>query len=334
MSGRRLSSRPLIWVALVGFGLWHATAPAGLLAETLPPITTIAFTPDGREVVAGSQAGLEVRSWPALARIATIPTELLNIHDLAFSPDGTFLAVAGGQPGAEGTVEFFTWPKRELVRRVSPHNDVVYAITWQSDGKELALASGDGRVGLLNFPIESAARYFEGHSRAVLATAFLNKDNGLLSAGVDTSLRLWDMPSRSVLRILSNHTGDIHDLKVRPTSAPDSEPIVASAGDDRTVRFWQPTIGRLIRFARLESAPLALAWADDGSVVWAACKDGHLRGIDPTDASVRSDLRAIDGIAYTVAVAPDGSVLVAGSEGQLQITDPPPNEQREPESIK
>jgi WD40 repeat protein len=321
-------------IALSGAGLWNVIAPARLPAETLSPITAVVFTPDGKEVVAGSQAGLEVRSWPALERIATIPTELVDIHDLAFSPDTTTLAVAGGQPGVEGTVEFFAWPQRELVRRVSPHDDVVYGISWRSDGKELALASADGRVGLLNFPVESTARYLEGHSRAVLAATFLDKDRGLLSAGVDTSLRQWEVPRRTARRVLSNHTGAINDLKIRPNSASDSEAIVASASDDRTVRFWQPSVGRLMRFARLESAALALAWPADGSVVWAACKDGRLRGIDPMDASVRSDLGAISGIAYSVAVAPDGRILVAGSNGQLKIIDPKSSELHALESVK
>ena len=36
--------------------------------------------------------------------------------------------------------------------------------------------------------------------------------------------------------------------------------MVASASADRTIRIWQPTIGRLVRYVRLEAEPLSIAW--------------------------------------------------------------------------
>jgi hypothetical protein len=49
-----------------------------------------------------------------------------------------------------------------------------------------------------------------------------------------------------------------------------------------------------------------------------ACKDGRLRVIDPDTVEVLEDLPALDGVAYSVAAAPDGSVLVGGQNGQLR----------------
>jgi WD40 repeat protein len=297
-------------------------APRHAPAATLPPITAVAFAPEGDAVVVGSQAGVEVRTWPALQQTTKLPAELANVHDLAFSPDGKMLAVAGGEPGAEGTVELYGWPQRHLIRRVSPHEDVVYAVAWRSDGKQLALASGDQRVGLLTIAADTSARYLDGHSRAVLAVAFLAHDGSLLSGGVDASIRLWDTSANSSRRTLTNHTRTVNDLKVRPSLDDQTLPIIATASDDRTVRFWQPTIGRLVRFARLESAPLALAWSPDGKLLWAACRDGHVCGIDSDSAAVTRDVLAIDGVAYTVALAPDGGILAGGSNGRLRnITD-------------
>jgi WD40 repeat protein len=286
-----------------------------------PPITALAFTPDKTAVVVGSQAGVDVRSWPELKRVATLPTELANIHDLSFSQDGSILAVAGGHPSVEGTVEFYRWPTKELIHRLSPHDDVVYAVAWQSDNKQLALASGDARVGIVsvaNGSTEPPAQYLDGHSRAVLAVAFLPNDGGLLSGGVDQSIRVWDVATGTTRRTLTNHTRAVNDLKVRPNTDSQALPMVASAGDDRTVRFWQPTIGRLVRFVRLDSPALALTWTADGQVLWAACRDGKVRAIDPEIAAVTKELPAIDGVAYALAIAPDESILVAGSNGQLR----------------
>jgi WD40 repeat protein len=256
--------------------------------------------------------------WPSLERVAALPTDLANVHDLAFSPDGKALAVAGGHPAVEGGVELYRWPEQKLIRRFNSHDDVVYAVAWRLDGQEVMLASGDHRLSVVAVSMEPATRYLEGHSRAVLAVAYLPNGTAAVSGGVDQTIRVWKLPLGTTQRTLANHTRDVTDLKVRPSDDSQANPMFASAGEDRTVRFWQPTIGRLVRFARLESPPLALAWAHDGHVVWAACHDGRVRGVDPETAAVVKELPAVDGVAYAIAIAPDENLLVGGSDGQLR----------------
>jgi len=95
--------------------------------------------------------------------------------------------------------------------------------------------------------------------------------------------------------------------------------VVASGAADRTIRFWQPTIGRMVRYVRLQAEPLNIAWTTDGARILAACADGHVRVIDPVDAAVTEDLPAIDGWAYAIAVHPsDNSVAVGGTNGRLR----------------
>jgi WD40 repeat protein len=315
---KAMAKREKISQRLVATGVWWFIGLAQATAATLPPITAIAVTPDKAAVVVGSQSGVEVRSWPSLVRVAELPTELANVHDLAFSPDGKVLAVGGGHPAVEGGVELYRWPEKELIRRVNPHDDAVYAVSWRPDGKELTLASGDHRLSVVAVSTEPATRYLDGHSRAVLAVAHLPNGTGAVSGGVDQTIRVWQLSLGTTQRTLANHTRDVTDLEVRPSGGSQAIPEVASASEDRTVRFWQPTIGRLVRFARLESPPLALAWSHDGQVVWAACRDGRVRGVDPETTAVVKEVAAVDGVAYAIAIAPDENLLVGGSDGQLR----------------
>src|SRR5262245_55211599 len=103
------------------FSLLSSLCPLCLCGSTAfaaPPVTAVAFTPDGRSVVVGSQAGLEVRTWPELERVRTLATELAHVHDLAFAPDGKSLAAAGGAPAQSGVVELFRWPDGGLLHRM------------------------------------------------------------------------------------------------------------------------------------------------------------------------------------------------------------------------
>ncbi|MCI0461871.1 MAG: WD40 repeat domain-containing protein [Gemmataceae bacterium] len=301
----------------VVLGLW-LLGTAGPAAAGAAPVTALAFTPDGQAVVVGSQAGLKVRTWPELRPARTLATELAHIHDLAFAPDGKTLAAAGGTPAHRGTVELYRWPDGQLLHRVSPHRDLIYAMTWRADAAVLATASADRSVGLHEAASARTIRVLEGHSRGVLAAVFLPGDAGLVTAGIDESLRLWDVASGKLLRTLPNHTGPVCDLKLRPGGAGVGPPVLASTGDDRTVRLWQPTIGRLMRFVRLASAPRAIIWTTDGQTLLAACKDGRLRVIDPDTVEVVEELPALDGVAHCLAAAPDGSILVGGQNGQLR----------------
>ena len=92
--------------------------------------------------------------------------------------------------------------------------------------------------------------------------------------------------------------------------------MVATAAADRSIRFWQPTIGRMVRYIRLESEPLDIAWIDEASIV-ASCIDGKIRVIDANRVQVRDTLSVMPGWAYAVAVRRGQPILVtAGSQGE------------------
>lgn len=284
-------------------------------AHAAPPITAAAFAPDGHFVVVGSQSGIEVYKWPNLESARRIKTSLAHVHDLAFSPDGKSLAAAGGAPAEEGGFEIFSWPDGQRTRRVQSLGDVVYQLAWIGDDR-LALAGEAGDVIISDLKGDSLQR-LKGHSRGVLAIAVLPDGKQLVSGSVDQSVRVWDVETGELVRTLSNHTAAVRDVAVR--TAGEGLPLIATAGADKTVRFWQPTIGRMVRFARLESAPLTIAWSPDGARLAVTCENGHLRIIDPETTDVIKDAPAVDGWAYTVAASPRGNdMLVAGEGGQLR----------------
>jgi len=288
-------------------------------ARAAPTISAAAFAPDGKSVVVGSQAGIEVHSWPELRSLRKLTTKLAHIHDLTFSPAGDVLAAAGGAPAEEGTIELFRWPSGELLKRVSEHTDLVYAVAWRGDGRRFATASADGTCRVRDAATGKCAQIFKGHSRPVLAIAWTPDGKQVLSAGIDQSLRLWDAETGRQVRAMENHTGPVHGLALRPQAGTDAPPLFASAGGDRTVRLWQPTIGRMVRFKRLPSAVLVVAWDREGRRLLAGCAGGRLRIIDPDTLEMVQDEVAVRGWLHTLAVPPRGDELLAGGEqGQLK----------------
>jgi len=286
------------------------------MPKVMPPITGLAFAPDGKSVVACSQAGVRVYDWPALQLQRKFAATAHNLHDLAFSPGGDRLAIAGGNPSRLGMVETISWPSREAHVTVREQEDSVHSVVWR-DETTFAAASLDHSVVLVDTRSGKIIRRLAGHSRGVTALCFLGAGKILVSAGIDQSVRVWDVDKGELIRSLNQHTRPVHDLALRPLRA--GLPMVASAAADRTIRFWQPTIGRMVRYVRLASAPLDIAWLHDGARIVAACADGRVRVIDAETVEVTGDLPAVGRLAYSLAVHPtDGSVIVGGQGGELR----------------
>ena len=319
---------PHRWLLQTTRGLLVAMAGSLLLIANLtvaaePPVTGLAFTPDGKSVVAVGQNGIRVLSWPELRSEQSTETSVPNLHCVSFSPNGKQIAVGGGTPSVEGTVEIFAWPTLKPISKVNQHDDSVTSVAWFGD-TQIISASLDRQIQTRKMSGELLS-ICHGHSRAVSSLCLLSDEKTLVSAGADQTVRVWNLSTGNLIRSLSQHTRPVHAVAPRPTAS--GLPMVASASVDRTIRFWQPTIGRMVRYIRLDAEPLDIAWTHDGARIVAACSDGHVRVVDPIAVKVTDDLPAIEEWAYAISVHPtDNSIAVGGTNGQIrQIQIPETN---------
>lgn len=317
---------PLLLCAFVPW--WFPIFSSSLSAEEFPviqldspaPITAIAFAPHGEQVVIAAQGSMEVRSWPQLKHRRKLTTKLPQVYDLAFSPDGKLLALVGGSPGDWGDVELHVWQAADapVVRCPKKASDVFVAVAWRGNGEQLAIAGADKLGRVLDRNLHEVATV-AGHSQPLTSAKWLESGEQFLTASLDQSIRLWDGASAKQLRSLDNHTAAVQDIALRPGQKEGVAPWIATCASDRTVRFWQPTIGRLIRFAKLPHPPLALAWSPDGAYVYAACTEAKVYRIDPESLEVQELPTKLPGWVYSIAVDPNGrSLLVGGERGQIQ----------------
>lgn len=284
-----------------------------------PPILAVAFAPDGKTLIVASQRDIAILEWPGLHRSGAQPETPWPTNTIRFSPDGRQLASGGGLAGELGEVRVYDYPSWELCWSDESHDDVIYDIAWHPGGDQLATASHDGTIRLWD-AAGTPQSVLTTHSAAVTGVVYL-PEGQLISCSRDRTVRAWDGESATPARTLTNHAGEVWGVVPRPQNS--RLPMVASIGDDSTVRFWQPTIGRLVRFAQLQDdPPVASVWTPDGETLLVVTRSGKLLGIDPSTAETDQTHVLSQRWPAALAVHPDGKeAAVGGHPGVIEVVE-------------
>ncbi|GAM19507.1 hypothetical protein SAMD00019534_026820 [Acytostelium subglobosum LB1] len=88
-------------------------------------------------------------------------------------------------------------------------------------------------------PVTRCSSSMEGHTEAVLNSAFSPDGTGLASVGGDTTLRIWDINTQTPKLTCKGHTNWV----LQVAWSPDNNKI-ATAGMEGDIRIWNPTNGK------------------------------------------------------------------------------------------
>ena len=302
-----------------------------VVAVAQAPVTGICDLSAEGYLMSSSQTGLTRWSWPALKSMPALKsTESIAgrevaigfpANDLLPSPSGKLLAVAGGEPAESGTALVLDWPSGVKRVRLTGHLDVITALHWLDDQRLVTVAM-DQQVKVWDISAGQTLATFDGHAKGVTDVCGIGKTRLIATSGLDQGIRIWDLDSSALVRSLSLHTGAVNALVAKPSgqdlSSGQGLPMIASGSDDGTVRFWQPTIGRMVRFAKLPAPVLDLVWSTVNDTVIASCNDGYLYWIDPLTVTIKDRQKVSDGWPYALAIVNDGNwIVVEGRQGDL-----------------
>jgi WD40 repeat protein len=161
---------------------------------------------------------------------------------LAWSPDGTRLALAGEQE----TVKVVDVASGKELITLRGHRGGLSALAWSSDGKQLASGDEDSIVKLWDPVSGKEVAALDGHGGTLHWLAWSPDSRRLASvdgpgAGRPSTLRLWDISTRQEIAAWPDQTGPLiwspDGLRLASTT------IGAGAKQMVTVRDASPPVG-------------------------------------------------------------------------------------------
>jgi WD40 repeat protein len=307
-----------------------AIPPAGLFGKSpvaklqldmkvgpLAPVAAVAFDKDGKRLAVGSYGQVVLWDLAAARPIKLITNVLGAVNDLKFSPDGTILAVAGGQPSAKGDLRLYRVSDWKLLGVLRGHDDVVFSVAFSADGKRLVSASFDHTLRLWDVEKQQSLRAYPHHSDFVYAVAFSPTGKQIASASKDRTVQWFDAETGKSIFTFSGMEQDVMAVAI----SPDGKSVVSS-GFESGISWWNPLSGEKVKTQGGHGVAVhELCFSRDGKRLVSAGADRTARIWDgKTGAAIKTI--AVGSSVYAVAISPDAKTVATGSfDGLVRLWD-------------
>lgn len=271
------------------------------------------LSPDGRYVALATESWLKVRSTEDQSIVGIPLGKYDPISSLAFSPDGTCLAVAS----EDGQIRILKDPWADHpIQTLEGHSRPVYRVSFSASGNRLISSSSDRTLRVWDVQSETSgqsAHHSEGHLQAITCLELSPDGKLLASASEDKILCLWD-GWKGTFKCRQRHGSSVA-LTLQFSN--DGNRLVTGARDG-VVRLWNTINGTLALLRLFEGHSdwvRSVILAPDENWIASGSDDSTVRLWSVVDQSMEPTvLTAHEDYVRSVVFSADGTLLASGGD--------------------
>ncbi len=244
------------------------------------PVKSLAIAPGG-EIIAAAQDSA-VTAWDMntgwkLDRTIGASTGKSpftdRVESLAFSPDGKFLAIGGGEPSRGGEIKIWDLQSGKFSREFPiTHSDAVLALEFSADGKFLASGAADKLAKVTDLASGKIVKSFEGHTHHILGISWSLDGRTLATSGADNVVKVWDFTTGDRKKNVEGYEKEVTSVHFVGAA----EQMITSSGDNK-IRLVGADGKDVRSFPDVADFMQSAAVSADGKTVVAGGQDGVLR---------------------------------------------------------
>ena len=284
-----------------------------LLAAHEPPCSSLAFSPDGKTLAAGTWDG-KIRIWDS--KTGQLRTTLTGHKDridrLFFTQDGETLISTGDMWRGDRTIQL--WNAKTLQHRMTlPQKIMDSAITLSPDGDVLAINHSKG---IRLWDVKTAKQIAHITDKKISFTLVyllaFSPDGELLAIGNNYDIYLWDTKTQQFRATLIGHESSVSFLKFSPDSK-----ILAStsrwyADQGTSIWLWDTESGQHIATLLGHKEGVRLfEFSPESDTLVSTSGDLTIRAWDINAGQLEASLTGHKAELFSLEFIPDGTTLIA-----------------------